>query len=304
MKQYEPLTPKLALLLANPQTWVASVYPAAFGLLYCLWIGQPSRPAMAAALMTICVLMQSAVNTLNDHFDALRGNDSTEDALEQSDAVMLYHTLNPLHTFLLGIGYLGAAGLLGLWVIWQVGLAPLAVGVIGGVVVVLYSVGPLPLSYYPVGEVVSGFVMGGLIPLGVSAAVTDRLDWNILLLASPFILGIGLIMMTNNCSDIEKDRKAGRKTLPILLGRENARIVYQFFLCVWGGLIVVLPCTLFGPRGLTAPVAFLLLALRPFLKMAKAPLDQQNRVWQMKNINNANLTGNGAYLLALAVSLL
>ena len=304
MKKYETLTPKLALLLANPQTWVASVYPAVFGILYCLRAGYRPGIAKAAVLVLICILMQSAVNTLNDHFDALRSNDSTEDCLEESDAVMLYHTLNPWHTLLLGFGYLGAAGVLGLWIIWQAGFTPLAVGAIGAVVVLLYSAGPTPLSYCPVGEAVSGFVMGGLIPLGIAAAVTMELYWAILPAAMPFILGIGLIMMTNNCSDIEKDTKAGRKTLPVLLGRKCAHILFCVLLCIWGAIVCILPCAMFGLRGLTAPAAFVLLAFRLFAKLMRAPLDQENRIWQMKAINKANLAGNGAYLLALAVSLL
>ena len=304
MKKYEVLTPKLAVFLANPQTWVASVYPAAFGELYCLWAGYQLVPAQAVVLTLICILMQSAVNTLNDTFDALRGNDSTEDCLEENDAVMLYHTLNPRHTLLLGFGYLGAAGLLGLWIIWQTGITPLLVGAAGGAVVVLYSAGPVPLSHCPVGEVVSGFVMGGLIPLGVAAAVTGELYWSVLSAAAPLILGIGLIMMTNNCSDIEKDKKAGRKTLPVLLGRERARFVFRVLLCIWGAMICVLPCVMFGLRGAAAPVAFILLACKPFAALMRAELDQNGRIWQMKTINKANLAGNGAYLIALLAALL
>lgn len=304
MKRYEAMTPRLALELANPQSWVASLYPAVFGELYCLWKGCPPDVKTAAALILICVLMQASVNTLNDFFDHIRGNDSREDCLEENDAVLLYHDLNPWHTLTLGFGFLALAGVLGLWIVWQAGLAPLAVGMAGAVTVVLYSAGPFPLSHYPVGELVSGLVMGALIPLGVAAAVTGTIRRDILFPSLPFVLGIGLIMMTNNISDVEKDAEAGRRTLPILLGRERARRLYRALAVGWLLLLLGMSFGLFGRYGFVAAAVLAVLGRGPYRSLMGAPLDQRNRIRQMKTVVAANLVGNGAYLAALLAAAL
>ena len=133
----------------------------------------------------------------------------------------------------LGLGYLVAAGLLALPALVTAGPAPLIIGVIGAIAVWTYSGGILPISYLPIGEFVSGFVMGGLIPMGIVAAVSSTFDFSVLPAALPFIISIGLIMMTNNTSDIEKDRQAKRRTLPALLGRTKAVRLYRAAVWIW-----------------------------------------------------------------------
>jgi 1,4-dihydroxy-2-naphthoate octaprenyltransferase len=80
--------------------------------------------------------------------------------------------------------------------------------------------------------------MGGFIPLGVYAAITGGLDFTILLFGVPCIIGVGLVMMTNNLCDIERDAPAGRKTLPLLLGRERARRLYLLLFVI---MLISLP---------------------------------------------------------------
>ena len=50
MEQQHCLTPKLAVRLAAPHTWLASVYPAVFGELYCLLKGYPLTGTLAITL--------------------------------------------------------------------------------------------------------------------------------------------------------------------------------------------------------------------------------------------------------------
>lgn len=304
MEDYRTLTPRFALCLANPRTWVASVYPAIFGELYCMWVGLPFSPGMAVVLLCICILMQSGVNTINDFFDYIKGTDTQADCLERDDAVLIYEHIDPRQVLALGGCFLGAAALLGVWVVRSAGYAPLLVGIVGGLAVVGYSAGPCPLSYLPVGELVSGVVMGGLIPLGVTAAISRSLCWEVLLYALPFIFGIGLLMMTNNLSDIEKDIEAGRRTLPVLLGRQYARRLYHIIAALWLAAATVLPCLLFGPKGLTAVALLLIFGRQSFGFLFCAPMTQTMRIEQIRNIVEANLIGNGAYLLSIVVALL
>lgn len=293
------LTVTLALQLANPRSWVASVYPAVLGVCYALDRGYNMTAGTAAALLAAAVAMQSAVNTLNDYYDFVKGTDSLSDHVEVRDAAMLYGGFPPRQAFWLGMGFLVMAGVMAVPVCIGAGAAPFVIGLIGAAIVWLYSGGMLPISYLPVGEGFSGFVMGGLIPLGIVAAVTGTYDWPVLWAALPMICSIGLIMMTNNTCDIEKDREAGRRTLPVLLGRSCSVYLYRLMCLVWlltmGGAAILF----FGRIGAVIPLLALMAGWKHgFSQLFSARLMPELRIDSMRFIVMTNIIGNGVYLIA------
>ena len=200
-----PLSPRLALQLAAPHTWPAAIMPVLVAAACALANTGSLDVGMAWLLLLICILMQASVNTFNDYFDFIKGTDTAEDNVEASDSVLVYNDVNPRSALGLAIGFLAVAFLLGLYVVWKTGPVPLVIALIGAVIVVMYSGGKTPLSYLPVGEAVSGIVMGGLIPLACYQVLSGTFTFMALLWAAPTIIGVGLIMMTNNTCDIEKD---------------------------------------------------------------------------------------------------
>ena len=151
--------------------------------------------------------MQSSVNTFNDYFDYVKGSDSAQDNVDPTDAVLVYNNVNPRCALALAVGMLGAAFLLGIYAILVAGWIPLAIAAVGAAIVVLYSGGKTPISYLPIGEAVSGIVMGGLIPLACYHVLTLQFEPLVLIWSVPVIIGIGLIMLTNNTCDVEKTSK-------------------------------------------------------------------------------------------------
>ena len=300
----QPLTAKQALQLAAPHTWAASVCPSLFGICYSRLMGFPLGPFRAAAVLAACVFLQSAVNTLNDYVDFVKGTDSASDNVEVSDAVLVYGGIDPKSARNLGFLYLFAGLLSGLAASAGAGPVPLLIGAVGGATVLLYSGGPLPVSSLPLGEVVSGFVMGGLIPLGTAACADGKLHPEILFYSLPLIIGIGLIMMSNNGCDIEKDLRAGRRTLPMLLGRERTLKLYRFLTVIWILLLIVLPVILTGRRGFLCGVLLLLFAGKKFRNILVLRLRPEQRVLQMKGIVAANVFGNGALIVTLMAAVL
>ncbi|MBR5047815.1 MAG: UbiA family prenyltransferase, partial [Eubacterium sp.] len=249
VKEYNPLTPRLALQLAAPHTWPAAICPALFGDFYC-WQQHISLPLWKGILLpAACILMQSSVNSLNDYFDYVKGTDTGEDNVEVSDATLVYSHIDPGKAMELGLAYLAAGALTGLLCCVGIGPKPLFLGLAGALVIFLYSGGPLPLSYLPIGEILSGFVMGGLIPLGTALCADGLIHREILIYSIPLILGIGLIMMSNNGCDIEKDTIAGRRTLPVCLGRKVTLAVYRICILLWVLLVLLLSYFLAGISG-------------------------------------------------------
>lgn len=288
----------MALQIAAPHTWPAAILPALIAMACAAANGYTVSAVMALVLLAICILMQGAVNTFNDYYDYVKGSDSAEDNVDPTDAVLVYNNVNPRSALMLAVGFLVVAFALGAYVIWQAGWIPLVIGIVGAIVVVLYSAGKTPISYLPIGELMSGFVMGGLIPLACYQALTKCFDPLMLAWALPTIIGVGLIMLTNNTCDVEKDIESGRKTLSVLLGRSRARALYHALVWIWIALIIVNVLIWFS--GGWPVLVFMLAASIPLLKaLLSNPLAPPARIGAMAQICSVNIALGAFYAAAV-----
>ena len=288
----------MALQIAAPHTWPAAILPALIAMACAVANEYTVSAVMALVLLAICILMQAAVNTFNDYYDYVKGSDSAEDNVDPTDAVLVYNNVNPRSALMLAVGFLVVAFALGAYVIWQAGWIPLVIGIVGAIVVVLYSAGKTPISYLPIGELMSGFVMGGLIPLACYQALTKCFDPLMLVWALPTIIGVGLIMLTNNTCDVEKDIESGRKTLPVLLGRSRARALYHALVWIWIALIIVNVLIWFS--GGWPVLVFMLAASIPLLKaLLSNPLAPPARIGAMAQICSVNIALGAFYAAAV-----
>ena len=296
-KTYARFTVRMAVNLAAPHTWPAAIMPTLIAVSAAAAVG-PLSVTMCIALLVIVVLMQSAVNTFNDYYDFVKGSDTDEDYVDPSDAVLVYNNVNPKAALRLAIGFLAVAFVLGIYAIAVSGIIPLIIALVGALFVVLYSAGKSPISYLPLGELVSGVVMGGLIPLAVYQVLTGVLDFRVLVWAVPTIIGVALIMFTNNTCDIERDIPSGRKTLPVLLGRKRAVFWYRTALLVWVVAIIAIVAAWFTPGLVVMP--FMLLASYPLLKaLFSNSFTPERRLQAMPQILSVNIALGAFYAAAM-----
>lgn len=302
-KVFSPLTPKLAWQLAAPHTWVAAYVGVLLSSVYTIaaYSGHVNL-VLLGLLLLICVFMQSSVNVFNDYFDYTKGTDSLENSSEDAfDAVLVYNNLNPKSVLALAIGYLVCAGIIGVYIVYSCGWIPLLIGLIGAIVVVIYSGGKTPISYLPIGEFISGIVMGSLIPLACTYVLSGVLDFFVLVLSIPLAVGIGMILATNNTCDIEKDIDAKRKTLAVVLGRTEATNVYRLVIMLWIILTIILVGILYT-KGLSIMV-FMPIGIFPVARaLLKNPLIQQSREAAMSQIVMLNVIISAFYCLAILVN--
>ena len=288
---------KDAVNLAAPHTWSASVMPCVLALAISYKQTGTVRPDMALCLFVIAVLMQSSVNALNDYADFVKGTDTLDNSPDPTDAVIVYG-LKPETAKRLGLGFLLAAFLVGIYVVYRCGVVPLVIGLIGALVIVAYSSGKTPISYLPLGELVSGFVMGGLITLAGVYMQTGQLRFSVLAEALPVIIGIGMIMFSNNGCDIERDIPAGRRTMPCLIGRRRTDRLYRIMLIVW--LLSPLPILFIEQRCLSALIYALASSvfLSHFARQYHFQLGQEKRGLVMAGITNLVIMLGFSYAVA------
>lgn len=135
-------------------------------------------------------------------------------------------------------------------------------GIICILISFLYSGGPKPISRTPFGEISSGIAMGFAIVLITGFAWTRELSLAFLIPALPATLLVGSIMLTNNIRDIRNDEKHGRRTLPIVLGRDRAirlMSITYIFNFIWIGAWIYL-------KVLPIPALLALIAIIPAFK--------------------------------------
>lgn len=300
---YSSLNPSLAFQLSGPHTWAAALTPVLLAYIYSgITYSGNINFILALILLAISILMQSAVNVLNDYFDYKKGTDSLENSSEDAfDAVLVYNHLNPRTILLYAISLLVLAAILGFYLVFITGWPLLILGLIGALAVVLYSAGNTPISYLPVGEFVSGIVMGGLITLASCYVLSGILDPRVLLISLPCIIGIGMILFTNNTCDIEKDIPAHRKTISVLLGRNTAVKTYRAMIAVWLLVIVAIVGIFYAP-GMPFILLLVLAAFPTLRALFSNPLNQSSRDGAMAQITTLNVLFTAFYCLALASS--
>lgn len=286
-----------------PHTLAPSILAVLFSIIYtAISFSGTINLLLAFVLFLICTLMQAAANTLNDYLDYKKGTDSRENSSEDAfDAVLVYNNINPAHVLIFAIAQLIVAALLGCYIVYISGIIPLVIGIIGAVVVVIYSAGRTPLSYLPIGELAIGITMGGLIPLACVYVLSGVLDWWLALVALPLMIGIGMILATNNTCDIEKDIAAHRHTLAVTLGRDNAVSLYKLVILIWPALMLILELIFFTP-GIIFGV-FMVCAAFPLLRaIMRNPLIQASRDGAMAQIISLNIIFISFYCLSIAMA--
>ena len=286
-----------------PHTLAPSILAVLFSIIYtAISFSGTINLLLAFVLFLICTLMQAVANTLNDYLDYKKGTDSRENSSEDAfDAVLVYNNINPAHVLIFAIAQLIVAALLGCYIVYISGIIPLVIGIIGAVVVVIYSAGRTPLSYLPIGELAIGITMGGLIPLACVYVLSGVLDWWLALVALPLMIGIGMILATNNTCDIEKDIAAHRHTLAVTLGRDNAVSLYKLVILIWPALMLILELIFFTP-GIIFGV-FMVCAAFPLLRaIMRNPLIQASRDGAMAQIISLNIIFISFYCLSIAMA--
>lgn len=210
----------VAWRLLRPFTLVASVVPVLTTMALALHVGAV-RWGVAWAFLAAAILIQSATNMFNEYFDYRRGLDTEE--MVGIAGTIVRDGVSPNVVLGLGITFTTTAIALGLYISasssWWVFAAGL--GCIG--VALLYSAGPMPLSYTPFGELAAGTVMGPGMMLIAIYAMTSSIPTLAVLTSIPVGILIGAINFANNLRDMEQDREGGRRTLAIRLGRDRAR---------------------------------------------------------------------------------
>ena len=254
-------------MAARPRTLPAAIAPVLVGTAAAVqWLGHLPRWGAFLAALLGSIFIQVGTNLSNDYSDARRGADTadrlgpvrvTASGMTTPQRVLSATWIAFAVAVACGAYLTVVAG----WVILLIGILSIAAGV-------LYTGGPRPYGYAGFGEVFV-FLFFGLVAVNGSYYVQlEELD------ALPLGLSISIgflataIIVVNNVRDVETDRRAGKNTLAVRIGREAAVRLYALLV---GGAFVVLPIALWAGEASALPLIGLLaapLAVKPYRTLA------------------------------------
>ena len=237
-------------MAARPRTLPAAVAPVLVGTALAATEGTFKVLTFLAALIG-ALFIQVGTNLSNDYSDARRGAD-TEDRLGPV-RVTAGGLVPPRQVLIATYVAFGVAVLAGVYLIATAGWELLLVGAASILAGVLYTGGPRPYGYEGLGEIFVFLFFGVVAVAGSYFAQMEELEWEALVLAVPVGLLASAILVVNNVRDLETDRRAGKRTLAVRLGRDRVRTLYLAMLAL---------------AFLTAPLPWVLGSLSAWLLLA------------------------------------
>src|SRR5215469_7746494 len=233
---------RIWLMAARPRTLPAAIAPVLVGTALA-GFAHIFHPLRFIAALLGAMFIQVGTNLSNDYSDARRGAD-TEDRLGPV-RVTAGGLLPPRRVLIATYASFGLAVLAGVYLIAVAGWQLLLVGAASIAAGVLYTGGPRPYGYEGLGELFVFLFFGVVAVAGSYFVQVTHLSWEAFALAVPVGLLAAAILVVNNVRDIETDRRAGKRTLAVRLGRERTRTL--FAVIVYGAYLLAPVTWLFGP---------------------------------------------------------
>ncbi len=228
---------------------------------------------LLSALTTI--FLQILSNLANDYGDSIHGADSADRKGPKRAVQAGIISSNAMYKAMVIFSMLSFFS--GIWLLyeaidsWETFGLFLCIGLLAIFASITYTAGSHPYGYIGLGDISVLIFFGWVAVLGTFYLHTRFIDWWILLPATSCGLFATAVLNVNNIRDIESDKKAGKNTLPVRMGKTNA-VKYHWFLLI-GGLLCSLVYVNFHFENATQ---FLFLLVLPLLFINAKAVYQKN----------------------------
>lgn len=246
-----PAEPSAGRYAAAPLRYLAATRPAflAVTLVGCL-VGLASAhgsgagvaPASAFLTGVFALVAHAAANVLNDYYDHVSGADAANEErlfpFTGGSRFIQNGVLTPHQTVRFGYALLALVVPAGLWLTWASGPGLIAIGLAGLVAGWAYSAPPLKLMSRGLGElaVAAGWL---LVVVGSDFVQRGAFAWTPVAAGLSYALLVANLLYINQFPDRRGDAAAGKRTLVVRLGAEDAKWGYLAIALVAYGWLVL-----------------------------------------------------------------
>ncbi len=192
------------------------------------------------------VFAHTGSNLANDYFDHKSGCDEsnkTPTPFSGGSRVIQDKLIKPSNILIVSLVFFLLTCLIGLYLNFLIpGNVILILGLTGVLMGFFYTAEPVRLGYRGFGELWVGLCFGPLIVVGAYYVQAQVLSLKTLLASIPLGILVTLVLYINEFQDYEADKRVGKKTSIVILGKERAAKIYSFligFVYLWiaGGVI-------------------------------------------------------------------
>ena len=250
---------KVWFLETRPQFLILTPMCVLVGVAAAAYKGFELNPLHVILTLLGAILAHISVNVLNDYFDYRSGIDlaTKRTPFSGGSGVLPAGLLEAQQVYLLGLASLVGVGAVGIYFTYEYGWEILPLGILGMLVIYLYTThitkNPLLCAIAP------GLGFGPLMVVGTYFTQTGEysLTAGLASLVPGFL--VSNLLLLNQFPDIEADKVAARRHLPIAFGRQfSARVYAVLMLATYVSLAVAVS---FSVLPLTALIGLLALPL-------------------------------------------
>ena len=227
IKRGKPLKLKVWFLETRPQFLLLSVVLVFLGT--CIaWYDGAFHLGYALLAFVGLLLAHISVNVLNDYFDYRSGVDleTKRTPFSGGSGILPAALLKPRQVFWFGLISFLLAVPIGIYFVMTLdrGWFLLPLLLVAAICILLYTPFILKLRWP---EWAPGLGMGALPVLGAYFIQTTAYTLPAIVASIPSGILVHNLLLLNEFPDTEADKKAGRKTLPIVVGKGRASLVYS-----------------------------------------------------------------------------
>src|SRR3989338_3767425 len=194
------------------------------------------------------IFVHLGVNLSNDYFDHISGNDEANKTptMFSGGSRVIQEKLIPAKQILAAAILFFAFGIaIGLYLNFILpGNAVIILGAIGIFMGLFYTAPPLKIGYSGLGEIITGIGFGPLMVLGSYFVQAKAITPSSFFISIPVAILVALVLFINEFPDYEADKKTGKNTLVVLLGKKFSVKAYIAFLML--AYIIVIMGAIFG----------------------------------------------------------
>ena len=267
------------ILAMRPKTLTAAAIPVLMGMALAAKDTSLQIDFIPGLLcLLFAFVMQIDANFVNDYFDWRHGNDDAATRLGPPRACSM-GWVTPKAMLVALIVTTVLAGCVGLPLIFYGGMKMLVVGIACVVFCLLYTV---LFSYIGLGDLLV-LLFFGLVPVSVTYYIlVGAVTLPVICASLACGLAVDNLLVLNNYRDIDNDRRDGKRTLIVMIGKEWGRRLYLLL-----GIAASLLMAVYD--GFTAKSAlmlvYLLLNLQAYRKMSRLQGRDLNLVLGMTSRN-------------------
>jgi len=222
---------KTWFLATRPWSFVMTIVSCLLGAIFAL---KELNVTIFLLILVGLILAHAATNLLNDYFDVKTRVDKPNAPTAQYRPHPYLSGLIMSSSLLLTIIIIYALTIAIAFYLYflTTNLAIFFFLIFGLLISIFYTFPYFSLKYRALGEPFVAIIWGPFMVFGTYYVLTFKMNIIVLLASIPIGILVALVLMANNIRDMDYDKSAGIKTIPIILGKERSLNLFKILLGV------------------------------------------------------------------------